>query len=80
VTRPELDPDRIACPGLFRGQLSDQFLAGLEPHIKAACIAGWMTLFRNPLPRYESYTMPAGWPPGLLDDLDYPDVGSHPTL
>ena len=35
-----------------------------------------MTSFRDLLPRYESYTVPAGWPPGLLDDLDYPDVGT----
>jgi hypothetical protein len=35
-----------------------------------------MTSFRELLPRYELYTVPAGWPPNLLDHLDYPDVGS----
>jgi len=76
VTRPEVDSRRIACTGLSVGGFRTNFLAALDPRIKAACIAGWMTSFRNLLPRYESYTVPAGWPPGLLDDLDYPDVGS----
>ena len=76
LTRPEVDPHRIACTGLSVGGFRTNFLAALDPRIKAACIAGWMTSFRNLLPRYESYTVPAGWAPGLLDDLDYPDVGS----
>lgn len=75
-TRPEVDPKRIACTGLSVGGFRTNFLAGLDSRIKAACVAGWMTSFRYLLPRYEVYTVPAGWPPGLLDDLDYPDVGS----
>lgn len=75
-TRPEVDGKRIACTGLSVGGFRTNFLAALDPRIKAACVAGWMTSFRCLLPRYESYTVPAGWPPGLLDDLDYPDVGS----
>ena len=75
-TRPEVDPKRIACTGLSVGGFRTNFLAGLDPRIKAACVDGWMTSFLYLLPRYESYTVPAGWPPGLLDDLDYPDVGS----
>ena len=75
-TRPEVDPKRIACTGLSVGGFRTAFLAALDPRIKAACVAGWMTSFRSLLPRCESYTVPEGWPPGLLDDLDYPDVGS----
>ena len=75
-TRPEVDGKRLACTGLSVGGFRTNFLAGLDPRIKAACVAGWMTSFRYLLPRYESYTVPAGWPPGLLDDFDYPDVGS----
>lgn len=75
-TRPEVDRHRIAATGLSVGGFRTNFLAGLDPRIKAACVAGWMTSFRYLLPRFESYTVPAGWPPNLLDDLDYPDVGS----
>ena len=75
-TRPEVDPKRLAAVGLSVGGFRTNFLAGLDSRIKAACVAGWMTSFRYLLPRYESYTVPAGWPPGLLDELDYPDVGS----
>jgi dienelactone hydrolase len=75
-TRPEVDPKRIACTGLSVGGFRTNFLAALDSRIKAACVAGWMTSFHSLLPRYESYTVPEGWPPGLLDDLDYPDVGS----
>jgi len=59
VTRPEVDSRRIACTGLSVGGFRANFLAGLDPRIKAACVAGWMTSFRNLLPRYESYTVPA---------------------
>lgn len=75
-TRPEVDPNRIACTGLSVGGWRTNFLAGMDPRIKAACIAGWMTSFRYLVPRYEAYTVPAGMVPGLFDYLDYPDVGS----
>jgi dienelactone hydrolase len=39
-TRPEVDPKRIACTGLSVGGFRTNFLAGLDPRIKAACIAG----------------------------------------
>jgi dipeptidyl aminopeptidase/acylaminoacyl peptidase len=41
VTRPEVDPKRIACTGLSVGGFRTNFLAGLDPRIKAACVAGW---------------------------------------
>jgi len=75
-SRPEVDPKRIACTGLSVGGFRTNFLAGLDSRIKAACVAGWMTSFRYLLPHCELYTVPAGWPPGLLGDLGYPDVGS----
>ena len=42
-TRPEVDAKRIACVGLSVGGYRSNFLAGLDPRIKAACVAGWMT-------------------------------------
>jgi dienelactone hydrolase len=76
VTRPEVDPKRLACTGLSIGGYRTNFLAGLDGRIKAACVAGWMTSLRHLFPRYERYTMPSSAVPGLLDYLDYPDVGS----
>jgi dienelactone hydrolase len=75
-TRPEVDPNRIACAGLSLGGWRTVFLAGLDPRIKAACVAGWMTSFRYLIPRHEVYTVPSGMIPGLLDYLDYPDIAS----
>jgi len=52
-TRPEVDPNRIACAGLSAGGWEDCVLAGLDPRIKAACVAGWMTSIplSDPSPR-----------------------------
>lgn len=76
ATRPEVDMRRIACAGLSVGGWRTNFLAGLDPRIKAACIAGWMTSFHQINPWFVSYTIPAGNVPGLFEYLDYPDVGS----
>ncbi len=75
-TRPEVDPKRIGCVGLSVGGWRTNFLAGLDSRIKASCIVGWMTSFRHLLPHHEVHTVPSGMVPGLLEYLDYPDVGS----
>jgi dienelactone hydrolase len=75
-SRPEVDPNRIACAGLSMGGWRTVFLAGLDPRIKAACVVGWMTSFRYLMPHHEVYTVPSAMVPGLLEYLDYPDVAS----
>jgi dienelactone hydrolase len=75
-TRPEVNPNRIACVGLSVGGYRSTFLAALDPRIKAACVAGWMTSWRDLIPGFEHHTMISGVTPGLLKYLDYPDVGS----
>jgi dienelactone hydrolase len=75
-TRPEVNPKRIACVGLSVGGYRTNFLAGLDPRIKAACVAGWMTSWRDLVPAFESNTIISAVTPGLLKYLDYPDVGS----
>lgn len=75
-TRPEVDPNRIACAGLSVGGWRTVFLAGLDPRIKAACVVGWMTSLRYLIPHHEIYTVPAAMIPGLLDYLDYPDIAT----
>lgn len=76
ATRPEVDIKRVACTGLSVGGWRTNFLAGLDPRIKAACVAGWMTSFHPIVPWFVSYTIPAGNVPGLWKYMDYPDVGS----
>lgn len=76
LTRPEVNPNRIACVGLSVGGYRSNFLAGLDPRIKAACVAGWMTSWRDLVPGFEPHTIISGVTPGLLKYLDYPDVGS----
>ena len=59
-TRPEVDPNRIACAGLSVGGCRTVFLAGLDPRIKTACLVGWMTSFRYLIPpRFTRF--PRGW-------------------
>ena len=76
LTRPEVNPNRLACVGLSVGGYRTNFLAGLDPRIKAACVAGWMTSWRDLVPGFEPNTIISGVTPGLLKHLDYPDVGS----
>jgi dienelactone hydrolase len=75
-TRPEVNPNRIACVGLSVGGYRTNFLAGLDPRIKAACVVGWMTSWRDLVPGFEPNTIISGVTPGLLKYLDYPDAGS----
>jgi len=75
-SRPEVDPHRIACVGLSMGGWRTVFLAGLDPRINAACVAGWMTSFRYLIPDHEIYTVPSAMVPGLLEYMDYPDISS----
>ena len=75
-TRQEVDPNRIACTGLSLGGWRTVFLAGLDPRIKSACVVGWMTSFRYLIPHHEVYTVPSTMIPGLLEDLDYPDIAT----
>lgn len=76
ATRPEVDIKRIACTGLSVGGWRTNFLAGLDPRIKASCVVGWMTSFHQIVPWFVRYTIWAGNVPGLFKYLDYPDVGS----
>jgi dienelactone hydrolase len=75
-TRPEVDPNRIACAGLSLGGWRTVFLAGLDPRIKSACVVGWMTSFLYLIPHHEIYTVPSAIIPGLLEYLDYPDIAT----
>ena len=77
VSRPEVDPRRIACVGLSVGGLRSGHLAALDDRIKAAMAVGWMTSFPAQLERHIKNTIGhTKLVPGLYRSLDYPDVVS----
>lgn len=77
LTRPDVDPRRIACVGLSVGGLRSCHLAALDDRIRAAVVVGWMTSFpwqlRNHVENTIGHTKVV---PGLYRHLDYPDVAS----
>ena len=77
ITRPEVDPDRIACVGLSVGGLRSCHLAALDDRIKAAVVVGWMTSFPTQLrTRIRNTIGHTKLVPGLMKEMDYPDVAS----
>ncbi|MFO0892053.1 MAG: alpha/beta hydrolase family protein [Isosphaeraceae bacterium] len=77
ATRPEVDPDRIGCVGLSVGGLRSCHLAALDDRIKAAVVVGWMTSFPTQLKSRIRHTIGhTKLVPGLMREMDYPDVAS----
>jgi dienelactone hydrolase len=77
VTRPEVDKERIGCVGLSVGGLRSCHLAALDDRIKAAVVVGWMASYPAQLKSHIKNTI--GFTklvPGLMHDLDYPDVAA----
>jgi dienelactone hydrolase len=77
VTRPEVNPKRIACVGLSVGGFRSCHLAALDDRIKAAVVVGWMASFPKQLRHHIRHTIGHTMLiPGLYRELDYPDVAS----
>lgn len=77
ITRPEVDPERVACVGLSVGGLRSCHLAALDDRIKAAVVVGWMTSFPTQLKSRIRHTIGhTKLVPGLMKLMDYPDVAS----
>ena len=74
-SRPEVDAVRIGCTGLSGGGWRTNFLAALDPRIKASVSVGWMTTGD-----YQQVYNLAGAVgtfcllPGVWDRLDVPDL------
>ncbi len=74
AARPEVDDRRLACGGLSGGGCRTVFLAGLDPRVRAAFCAGFMTTWRGFLlyvPRLRSWMAVA---PRVADKLDFPEI------
>ncbi len=77
LTRPEIDPNRIACGGLSMGGLRTIFLAGLDARVKCGFSVGFMSTTRALLRNH--IRCPPGhgllmYVPGLFSSLDLPDI------
>jgi hypothetical protein len=77
LTRPEIDPDRIACGGLSMGGLRTIFLAGLDARVRCGFCVGFMSTIRALLRNH--IRCPPGhgllmYVPNLFSSLDLPDI------
>ena len=76
LTRPEVDPKRIGCMGLSIGGFRSAHLFGLDPRIKTAVVAGWMTTYGSLLFDDLLWHTWMIYVPGQHNFLDLPDVAS----
>lgn len=76
LTRPEVDSNRIGCMGLSMGGFRSAHLFGLDPRVKAAVVAGWMTTYSSLLFRNLLWHTWMIYVPRQHNFLDLPDVAS----
>lgn len=77
ISRPDVDPKRIACTGLSVGAVRAAYLAAADERIKVAMPICWMTSFPDQLRDKVGNTIGhTKLIPGLYGDLDYPDLAS----
>ena len=75
ASRPEVDPNRLACVGLSVGGYRSFMLAALDPRIKAAVDVGWMTTFNSQIEKHVIHTMGLSFViPGMYRYFDLPDL------
>ncbi len=74
LTRAEVDPGRIGCMGLSIGGFRSAHLFGLDPRIRAAVDAGWMTSYGMQTDNHYRHHTWMIYIPGQLEYLDLPDV------
>ncbi|MCE5272873.1 hypothetical protein LLH00_16460, partial [bacterium] len=72
--RPEVDPERVGCGGLSGGGMRTVFLGGLEPRIKCAFCAGFMTTWRDFLLNKSFTHTWMTYVPLLPHELDFPEI------
>jgi len=76
VGRHDVDPGRLACGGLSGGGLRTIFLAGLDPRIRAAFCAGFMSTVREMVADVVQWHTWMFHVPHLLPLMDLPDIAS----
>ena len=76
VTRPEVDPNRIACQGVSMGGYRSLFLAALDARVRAACVVGFMSTVRPMVHAHVDTHSFVHFLPAIHQYLDWPDVAS----
>jgi dienelactone hydrolase len=76
LTRPEVDPDRIGCVGLSIGGFRSAQFAGMDPRVKCAVVAGWMTTYGEMFSYKPSNTHYCQYVTGAYRLVDLPDLVS----
>lgn len=74
ASRPEVDADRLGCCGLSLGGYRSVHLAALDPRIRCAVAAGWMTTYdslQENLLRSHTFML---YVPRIASYLDLPDI------
>lgn len=74
-TRDDVDTNRIGCVGLSLGGFRSLMLAGMDPRIKCAVVAGWMASLPDMLEgdrcKFHTFMM---FQPSLWALIDFPDL------
>ena len=76
LTRPDVDPDRIGCVGLSIGGFRSGQFAGMDPRVKCAVVAGWMTTYGEMLNDKPLNTHYSQYITGAYRFVDLPDLVS----
>jgi dienelactone hydrolase len=76
ASRPEVDPDRIACVGLSVGGYRSALLAAVDDRIRAAVAVGWLCGLGEfwPVGRWPNSLGWVHYVPGMYQELDLPDA------
>jgi len=74
ASRPEVDPDRLACCGLSGGGLRSVYLAGMDDRVHAAVTVGFLTTWRDFLLATSHTHTWMIYLPGLARELDFAEI------
>jgi len=72
--RPDVDAARLGCGGLSGGGCRTVFLAGLDPRVRCAVCAGFMTTWRGFMLDVHRLRSWMAVTPGLSSELDFPEI------
>jgi dienelactone hydrolase len=76
LTRPEVDPSRVGCGGLSGGGLRTIYLAALDPRVRCAVCAGFMSTLDEMLEEKVRHHTWMFHVPHLAELMDLPDLAS----